>query len=125
MKNVLWLILIGAAAILFYDAIGAIASLSLGFNYYWLIFGSTVIYAMVGYFSANKKNVFIGAAAGAVMGLLDSTLGWYISWTLGPGRPDIEMDAIMIISTIFFVTILAGFIGLIGGFIARARNTIA
>lgn len=125
MKNTLLIVLIGAASIVLYDAIGALASLSLGFDYGWLVLGSTAIYAMVGYFSANKKNVVVGSLAGAVMGLVDSTLGWYISWTVGPGKPEIDLDGTMIIATIITVTLLAAFIGMIGGFIARARKTTA
>ena len=59
------------------------------------------------------------------MGLVDSTLGWYISWTMGPGKPEIDMDATMIIATIIIVTLLAAFIGMIGGFFARAQKTTA
>lgn len=125
MKNTLWIVLIGAASIVLYDAIGALASLSLGFDYGWLVLGSTAIYVMVGYFAGNKKNVVVGSLAGAVMGLVDSTLGWYISWTVGPGKPEIDMDGTMIIATIITVTLLAAFIGMIGGFIARAIKTTA
>jgi len=115
----------GVAAVLLYDVVGSIASLSLGFNYQWFVFGSLVIYGVVGYFVGKKKNAVFGFLAGALTGLVDSTLGWYISWTIGPGKPEIEMDATMIIGTIVIVTILAALIGLIGGFAARTVNKTA
>ncbi len=125
MKDTVQIILIGVAAVILYDVVGSLASLSLGFNYQWLVFGSLVIYSVVGYFSGKRKNAAFGFLAGALMGLVDSTLGWYISWIIGPGKSEIEMDATMIIGTIAIVTILAALFGLIGGFAARTVNKTA
>ena len=125
MKDTVQIILIGVAAVILYDVVGSLASLSLGFNYQWLVFGSLVIYSVVGYFSGKRKNAAFGFLAGALMGLVDSTLGWYISWIIGPGKSEIEMDATMILGTIAIVTILAALFGLIGGFAARTANTTA
>ena len=57
--------------------------------------------------------------ASGITSLVDSTLGWYISWVIGPGRPVVEMDSTAIISTIFFVTLLGAILGFIGGLIGR------
>jgi hypothetical protein len=56
--------------------------------------------------------------AGGITGFVDATLGWYISWIIGPGRPDIETDANGITLSIMFVIFIGVVIGFIGGLIA-------
>ena len=80
--------LLGAAAVTVFDAIAAAAARYFGFPYGNAALGSWLIYAAVG-FAAVRLGAGIGGgvAAGALTALADATLGWAVSWVMGPGRP--------------------------------------
>lgn len=103
-----------------FDTLGSIASQNLGFPYYWLTVGSFLIYVGIG-FSASKSNGLMYAPlAGSIMGFIDSTLGWYISWIIGPGRlAEMELTIFAVITGVIFVTLLGAVLGFIGGLIGR------
>lgn len=120
MKQFLLIILIGAFAVLAFDTFGSIASQNLGFPYYWLTVGSSLICVGIGLSASKSSGEMYAPLAGAIMGFVDSTLGWYISWIIGPGRsPEMEFTIIAIISGIIFVTLLGAVLGFIGGLIGR------
>lgn len=119
MKHLFLIILIGAFAVLIFDTIGSLASRNFGFPYYWLTVGSFLIYAGVGLAASKYNGLMYAPLAGGIVSLIDSTLGWYISWVIGPGRPAAEMDSTAIISAVIFVTLLGIVIGFIGGLIGR------
>lgn len=75
--------------------------------------------ARLGFSLAKRLGWFYGLATGAVMGLVDSTIGWAISWTIGPGKPETEMNAATIGVTIVFVIIFAGMVGMFGGLLSN------
>ncbi|HEV8593572.1 MAG TPA: hypothetical protein VGQ55_15815 [Pyrinomonadaceae bacterium] len=115
MKSFLSVVLVGVVFVLLYDSIGALISRSTGFAYGWLAIGSLALYAVFGFLAGRKSGWAYGLAGGAFLGLIDSTIGWTISWMIGPGKPSTEMNAVMILVTVIFVTISAGVFGLIGG----------
>jgi hypothetical protein len=77
----------GAAAIVVYDALGSLASRELGFPYPALAIGSVLIYGAVGAYVGARERVRHAARAGFAVGVVDATIGWAISWMIGPGRP--------------------------------------
>ena len=81
-----WIILAGAGAVLAYDTLGSFASKRMGFAYRRLAKGSYVIYAVVGFCAALVGAFWSGVQSAAVVGLVDATAGWFISWQIGPGR---------------------------------------
>lgn len=120
MKPFVRTVFVGVLGILLYDSIGALASRSFGFDYSWLIIGTSLIYVFIG-FSITGTLAF-SLLAGMLVGLFDSTVGWYISWMIGPGQPQIEIGVPAIVLTIFFVTFLGGVLGFIGGLISKVAS---
>lgn len=78
---------IGAVAVIAYDAVTALASHQFGFAYTRAAVGSYLLYAMVGYFAAKSDGLRSAVRAGATIGLIDASVGWAVSWAIGPGRP--------------------------------------
>lgn len=79
------IIFLGMASAVGYDIICSVASLVLGFSYERASAGSLLIYAATGY-ATKERGLWFSFLAGAVVGLIDSTIGWGISWLIGPGR---------------------------------------
>ncbi|MGH9946541.1 MAG: hypothetical protein ACRD6X_05015 [Pyrinomonadaceae bacterium] len=115
MKKTLTLTLAGMFGIVIYDFISAFISSSTGISYGFFSVGSFLLYILFGFLVGRTSRWYFGTIAGAMLGLAESTVGWAISWNLGPGKLDVEMNAIFIALTIVFVIILATIFGLIGG----------
>ena len=77
----------GLGAVVAYDAAASAASLIFRFPYIYATVGSVLIYAIGGFLLARVRGFMSSALAGAFLGSVDATLGWAISWLLGPGRP--------------------------------------
>jgi hypothetical protein len=86
MPAIVRVLLVGGAAVVAFDALASLASRRFGFAYTSAAIGSWVIYAVVGFFAADSGSIAAAALAGAAMGLVDATLGWYVSRRIGPGR---------------------------------------
>lgn len=110
---------IGAFAAILFDILAAFASLNFNINYVWFSFGSFLIYTIVGFFGAKYNGVGIAILLAGFAGFIDSTLGWYISWIIGPGKSEIELNFLSIFITIILVTITASLFGLIGSWLSR------
>ena len=113
----------GVMAILFFDTGASFASKALGFPYGDAFIGSVLIYAMVGYFSYRQQGVARAVGAAVLVELVDATLGWFISWQIGPGALPADQVSIPIIAiTLVFVFIFAVLCALIGSAIARVLH---
>lgn len=119
MKHFFLILLIGVSAVVAFDIVGSLASRSFNFAYQWLTIGSFLIYAGVGFAASKYNSLLFAPLTGAIMSFVDSTLGWYISWIIGPGRPAMEMDSTAIISTVIFVTLIGAVIGFVSGLVER------
>lgn len=115
MKSFLILLLISFLVILAFDTFASFTSKIFQTKYALFTIGSVVIYFCVGFFAAKYGNFGLAIIAAAIAGIFDSTLGWYISWLIGPGRIEGEINSTIIFSTIIFVIFMAVFFGLIGG----------
>lgn len=119
MKKLIPIMTLGMVAVVTYDAVTAFIALSANFPYEWFSLGSFIIYAFFGFLGARRSKWFLGAVVGGFVGLADSTVGWAVSWNIGPGRPDIDMNlplfAIAIAITIAIAVSLAAVLGLVGG----------
>ncbi len=83
---------IGVAGVLFIDSVGAWASRVFGFRYTILLYPQIAVWAASGSLAAFGvasvvRAMGLAVAAGAVVGLVDVTIGWWISAKIGPGRP--------------------------------------
>jgi hypothetical protein len=83
---VLPIIGLGSIAVIILDAAGSYASNKFEFRYTKLALGSFCIYGCVGALAAHDGSVGVGAIAGGLVAMVDATIGWAISWYIGPGR---------------------------------------
>jgi hypothetical protein len=97
------------------------ASRTFGIPYTSGIAGSYLIYAAAGFFGARAGGgLWMGVVAGGAAGLTDATLGWLISWVIGPGRPpDDVRTAGSVAGVVVFVTFFAAAVGFVGALVAR------
>jgi hypothetical protein len=112
--------IVGVAAILLFDAGGAMASLVLGFPYALLSLGSFLIQATVGFLATRASSLRVGVAVATGVAAVESTIGWSISWAIGPGRPATELRSVgLVIAAAIIVTVTGTICGLLGGGLAR------
>jgi len=85
----LWIALVSASMVVVYDAIASAISLTWKIPYRKFTAGSWLIYGFAGAVVARwhmPHGVILAVLAGGTAGLSDATLGWAISWWIGPGR---------------------------------------
>ena len=117
------LMLIASGAIVLFDAAASIASKEVGFPYTSAAVGSYILYAIGGFLAARRADLAFAAQLGAVLGLVDATLGWAVSSAIGPNVP--PMPRITVASWVFvaIVVVLTGVVcALVGGAIGRATR---
>ena len=114
-------ILYGGIAVLALDTLGSLASRSLGFNYGSLSVISTLIYLGVGGYVGLGAPVSRAATAAAIVGFIEATIGWAISWAMGPGRPQPgePSSVAAIVGAALFVTLMAAAVGAVGAWLAK------
>ena len=107
----------GMAAVLVFDAIGSAASKQLGFSYALLIPGSFLIYGAVAALVARRRDWAVGVLSALVMASTDLTLGWAVSWLIGPGKPAGGFTVPTIIGAIITAFVIAGLAGTFGAWL--------
>jgi hypothetical protein len=109
-------IMVTSAVTVGFDAVASLASRVFQFDYTNLIWISLVIYVAVGYWGAHRRGFLFGLLLGALAGLADSTIGWWISTWIRPfsrtGIPPLGLSLQLIVLT--SVTALGFVFGLIG-----------
>jgi hypothetical protein len=112
----------GAIAIVVFDVLASLASRSLGFPYAYATVGSWMIYAVVGYALGRIAPVTIATLGVGAVAFIEATLGWWLSWMIGPGRlKSGTMSATMLLSTLVGVIAIAAVIGAAAGAIGHSR----
>ena len=113
-------VIFGIVAVLALDTIGSLLSQRLRFSYTRLSPISFLIWAIAAGISTPvllsdpAKSIGLGWLSGFIVGLVDSTLGWWISWKLGAGRLRPELATTRTMARISFrVTMLAAGTGAI------------
>ncbi len=122
MKQISLTLLLGSILVILFDTFASITSLHFQIDYTLFSAGSNFIYAYTGFYCAKYGSLLWSIVGAGVVGLVDSTIGWYISWLIGPGRPEIEMNSVEIFTTMIFVSLTAMPFGLIGGLFSRWLN---
>jgi hypothetical protein len=114
-------ILITMAVVVGFDVVASLASRLLQFDYANLILASLAIYLGAGYWGAHKRGFLFGLLLGALAGLTDSTIGWWVSTLIRPyssmGIPALDLSLQFII--LIIVTPLAFGIGFVGAGICK------
>lgn len=119
MQLIVPVLIVGILTVLLLDIIGSLASRRFGFYYGSLSVISWALKIGVGFFAARQGSLGLSVLAGGVVAFVDATLGWYISWIIGPGRPESKTTATAISTTVLIVTLLGAALGSIGGLFAR------
>lgn len=110
----------GIAAVLVFDTIASFASARVGFPYVYASVGSFLIYAAVGYAAFRLSGVGASVGAAVIVELVDATLGWWVSWQIGPGAiPEGQLRVQGIVVTVLGVLVFAVVAALLGAWAAR------
>ncbi len=105
-------LLIGSACVLTIDSLGALIAKKFSFKYAYLTLLSFLTYVLLGYYVGKNHTPEHAAIVCGLVGLLDSTVGWRISWLIGPGKIEAQCNTKQaIVKTIFFITAIASAIG--------------
>ena len=124
-------ILVGVLAVIVFDAIAAAASRRFGFAYAKATVGSALIYGTIGFLAArgsDARPLQSAAFAAGIVGFVDASAGWAVSWIIGPGRlpGGTAMTLERWVGAAVFVVALACAIGVVGGVIGiRAGADVA
>ena len=117
LNKMIW---IAPLAVIGYDCMASVASLMLGFQYGYAAFGSALIYGVTGYFAARTSTFALSFLVGISAGLVDATVGWGVSWAIGPGRrPNNSISFSQWSFAAMSVTAMAVICATVGGLIAR------
>ncbi len=121
MKSTRGVILLGSIAVLLFDALASSLSLQFGFAYARAAIGTYVIYAFAGFLAGRFGGWKHGALVGVALGLVDATIGWAVSWFIGPGKPvdGASLTPILWIGVALTVMLLGAILGAIGGAVGR------
>lgn len=119
MKQLISVVLSGALAVILFDTLASFISRKFQISYGLFSIGSFFIYICVGFFGAKYGDLMRAVIIAGIIGVIDSTIGWYISWIIGPGQTNIELTVVNIASIIIFVTITALLFGLVGALFSR------
>ena len=113
-----------AGVVLVFDVAASLTSLGTGLPYGWFTIGSVVIYLATGYMGAPRFGVRSAVVATVLVALVDATLGWAVSWFIGPGQPQDSgaSTSALLISGAIGALIFGGITGLLGGWIAVRRQ---
>jgi uncharacterized membrane protein YeaQ/YmgE (transglycosylase-associated protein family) len=116
----------GCVAVVLFDLAASLAARRFEFAYARASVGSYFIYLIIGFVAGRGARVHrarFGAIAAATAGFVDASVGWAVSWTLGPGRsPDGTLSPVRWVLTAALVVLFAAAIGYLGGVLgARSR----
>jgi hypothetical protein len=117
-------ILLGGAAVLAIAFAGSVASRTLGFDYSLVAPISIAVSVAIGVYVGLGGRVSQAAIAGGTVGVIDATLGWAISWAIGPGRPQ-PGEAITFLgafNTTLFVALLYAAGAALGAWLIHRRR---
>lgn len=117
------IVVIGSAVVLSVELAGSLASRSLGFPYYQVVYGTWAVYAGVAIVAGRAMNsVGSAALAAAVVGAVEAIVGGALSWWIGPGRLAGGAVAFAGLAVaVAMVILIAGVIGAVAGLIVRQR----
>ena len=117
-------VLLGIAAVLVLDTVGSVASLRFRFQYARLAPISYGLWTVSGLLAAHSagadtsRAAIFGALAGGLVALTEATVGWWISWRLGPGQPTpAHATTALIRRVVVLVAVRGAALGAIGGIV--------
>ena len=110
-------------AIVVFDAVASMISRATGFPYTRFAIGSYIIQAAAGFFGRRSGLAFWGATLlGTWVGLIEATVGWAVSWWIGPGRVEGPLSSEMLIGVVLYVAVGATVLGALGALAGGIRR---
>jgi hypothetical protein len=110
--------LVAGIAIVAFDTLASVFSRVTGFDYTKFAYGSYLIQSAAGFFGRRSGLSFWRATLlGTWVGFVEATVGWAVSWWIGPGRVLGLVAAETVIGIILYVIIGATALGALGAFI--------
>jgi hypothetical protein len=114
------ILIFGVIAVVF-DGTWATIAKAKGYTYSKGMWVSFLIYAIAGITAGQNGSFIDGIISGAGVAIIEATIGWWLSWVIGPGRlPDTiskEARPKAIINAIFIVTFTGVLFGLLGAIV--------
>jgi hypothetical protein len=105
-----------AATMVAYDAALSWASLAWNFPYTNAVAGSALLYTAFAFAAARRFGFGRALLLGPWLGLVDASLGWFVSWQIGPGRlPAGSLDIATWVMTLAVVVVIATLCAAAGG----------
>ena len=110
------IILPSLAAVITFDAVSAAASLAIGFSYAYAAIGSALLYIICTWFAGRRLSFRVAVFLGMAMGFVDATIGWMVSWVIGPASLPLGTLTLQAwFYTVITVVILGAIYGFAGG----------
>jgi hypothetical protein len=122
-----WLI-IGPVVVVAFDTLASVAARTFAFDYRMLWPVGIILAVSVAFLAAwNTGQLLAGVLAGFALEFTNATIGWAISWLIGPGAPEPtegQSVTVMAVLVVVIVVTASGLVeGVIGGwFGARLRR---
>lgn len=115
-----------AIAVVTFDVAASFLSKSLHINYLNFAWGSWGLYTASGYLACRRFTFLEGILGGAVAGLSDSTIGWAVSFLIGPyiSYEQPNFSPILIAIVIIFVTMSGTIFGLLGALLSKLHGRL-
>ena len=116
-----WVIVtvVGSLAILIFDLCSSLASQRFGIRYGLFSVGSVAIYFVTGFVAGKAGSIGWAMLAAIIVGGIEATLGWYISWIIGPGRIEEGLTFQFALFGVGFTILLAFIFGFLGALFAK------
>ena len=118
MSPIIVILAVGILSVLLVDTLGSLAARHFGFRYSSLFVISWALRLATGFFAARYGDIKASFFAGGAVALIDATVGWYISWRIGPGRPEGQITIETMVMAVLIITLTGAALGFIGGLLA-------
>jgi len=121
------LALLSGVVILAFDIAASSTSRATGISYDRFAYGSFLIQAAAG-FIARRAGFPFGRATvlGTWVAAVEATLGWAVSWWIGPGRPTESLTVVGLAGVALFVIVTGTALGALGAWIGgQGRSSMA
>lgn len=119
MKQFVLTVLFCSCIIILFDISASTVSEYFLLNYSYFALGSFLIYAYTGFYCVKHGGLLSAALGSAFVGLVESTIGWYLSNLILKNYYPSNLSFEAIVSIVISVVLSAAFFGLIGGLIGR------
>lgn len=107
-------------AILVFDVLASLLCHVTGIPYGWSSPGTLALYAIIGITAGRRFGLRVATALTMLGGGADATLGWAISWAIGPGRqPTVLARPGVMAGIVATAGLLAGLVGLSAALVDR------